>query len=321
MSLEDDDAGNIEEDVKQNRLLPQNQNNSCFMDAVLTSLFAFSNTYLDFLFFKSSKLTAQFKNQEEAAFHRHFCKLVKKFALSIRGNDITRSPTELVRTIHEEMKKCTFFTATSRQEDAGEFLTRLIQMLQLQEVNHFLTCVFGTKDLLSNQPTSFALTTNRMDFTGLVHSVTLPWKEDVTIEDLLVSREDSGILKDPLRAPGNGACYHRVITYHRFVPACAFVLYLERASTGKDGQMNKTTIQIPESCDVGGRKFFLHSLVLRKGNEIANGHFVALAVNPKSHQWFLFDDQKREEQLLGAFHDAMRWTEASSCCTILTFVC
>lgn len=311
------------EDLTKKVLEPLlNNNNSCYADSVLMALFQVQNLWMEFLFTfmpltKTEKVMDGSK-KPDFAFRRKFQKLLHMFVCVLRGKKQGKA-AQVVKQIQSQISECHLFMKVGQQQDASEFLCSIVEILQLdQNVNRLLTTVYATNDLLNKEPIFLTLTSSRTETAGFVLHRTLPWTELDSVSSFFLTVQDSGVLTNPLRMNGNH--FSRIITCSEFVPQSCFVVFCDRTIRSKNDEPDRSPLLIEPTIQHKDRCFFLHSLVMHKG-QLNGGHYSSILFNPKQNVWILYDGVNSQQPLrnFDSFTECVKITQAAQCATLLFY--
>lgn len=324
----EDDIGNLEEEVKideikleQNQnptFLPQNQNNSCFLDSLLMALFYNRCIFLDFCFLNAILQSEQSStrwifgsdSKTDLNKRKEIQKILKNIVKSIRHEK--SNTNSFIATLRELISQCNFkaLKNTNTQQEAMECLYILTEILQLNtKFNQQTTQVFGTNDLLYAIPTQQTETTNRSETCSCVLHLS-EWNKDWN-EFLLVTSLDSGMLKEGFTS--DGKVYQRQLTFIKYVPKNSFfIIHLDR-TVKNPPNIDSNSIFLEEYL----MDFNLTSIILHNGTNIHSGHYTCLI--KKESFWFLYDDTIKDLTKFINFNEAITKTSANEKCVLLLF--
>ncbi len=335
--MEEDDIGNLEEEdfieikveeqkaqnqnnPQNQNILPQNQNNSCFLDTLLMALFFNRHIFLDFCFLHAILQNEQ--SQTKWIFgtnskldldkRKEVQKLLKKIIKSIRQEGLKTN--ESISNLRELLSQCNFkaLKNVSIQQEAMECLYILLEILQLNtDFNLQITQVFGTNDLLHAIPTDIIETTNRNENISCVCHIT-QWDNNDNYDNLLSTNMDSGILKEGFLS--SMKLYQRQLTKIQYIPKNSFfMIHIDRTLRCAP-KIDNTPLILKQTFNL----FELRSVILHKGKEIHSGHYSCLLKDQKN-QWCLFDDTIKNLEIFNNFDHAIEKTNANENCVLLLF--
>jgi hypothetical protein len=207
----------------------------------------------------------------------------------------------------------------SSQQESLEFLLQLFDIMQLNQTeNTFRISCYGTNDLIHlAKPNECVLLSSREEHTSFVWDV-MEWEKDATSASLLKTKDDSGLLKDPVRDKYHHEFFRRI----EYKEACPKnILFLAIHRTTKQNEVNDTAIHISDSI----QHLKIRGILVRHGSNAQNGHYTCFVSSPDSFEggdkkdtWFEYDDaQDPVIKKVNDFESLKK--QVASTCTLLYY--
>ena len=280
----------------------KNVSNSCYMDSVLFLLLAIDNTYIREIMFKKGT-TGNLKKIRNA---------LARIVLYIRRLK-SRKNSLTVTKLRTQLANCPISVGGSNfsqggQEDAGEFLQRLVGLFNIYPANTSTT-TFGTNSLAKSVPSrkktlTSKIVDNKASIVHQVNSFDLQSRGTgiIKIRDLLKSTEDSGKLTNVNKFIANGVTYDRRLAISQVDDSPYLVFYIMRQNVF--GPKIDTRIKPAQQLTLPLKKTKLKfsGVVLHSGSRHV-GHYYAYFRCGKI--WYSYDDLVAKINLIGSFKTLM----------------
>jgi ubiquitin C-terminal hydrolase len=312
---------NLEEDCDQylnceDLHLLNNISNSCYMDSVLTVLFAIPNKFITSKILyqelpknPSKKYLRCDDNKEQDYLRRTFLQKVLRFLVrSMRTSGKIHVCTQLRKYIGRCNPPQPFHEGG--QEEAGEFVQFLFDIFGISHTKRERH-TYKTNSLAKRIPKSKLLHTHVVKDSKssniiMVNSYLLyeyRKKRNISLRTFLKIKMDTGELDEPYIHKGKG--YIRSIEYEQLIDAPYLVFWVNRTDPIKN-RIIRADIKPPQRIVLkSGRKLSLNGIVCHQGGMhkigrkvITGGHYVAY-YRCISGEWYYYNDLPLTNELVG----------------------
>ena len=272
--------------------LPQNHENSCYLDSVLVALLLPDTLFVNYkvLWRVLAKMNSGyvFSNDSSAdvKYRKGIQKIVKNLTKTMRGSNGRKNSSELVHELRTCLGQGNFFSTFSNSDaqDASDVLSALLDVFGLtNNVNSKQVMVHGTNDITSESPKDLYITSDRTEEFGLI--IHLPtWKPNSTIEDNLSQNTDT-LLDTPYQSPKGE--FFRAITHVKYMINLFCVVHVDRTTLNTK---NQQPFNVSAAFKHNGRRFKLMAAVLHQGAHMKGGHYTTLC--NLDGEYHYYDDMK-----------------------------
>jgi ubiquitin C-terminal hydrolase len=271
----------------ENLILPSNYRNSCYLNSLLVALFLEPNLFITSRFLEATIPLAQRPTQyvyghtPEVDLQQR--KEIQK-TLTVIVNCLRQGSGEAMNSINKLrtlLGECRFGSNfdDGKQHDVTDFLSALCEVFYVHDnVNQQHMQVFGSHDLINTPPKTAMLTTDTVNYTGIMHHV-FNW----TAGDLISYTLEN--VMDNITSQFSEQQFNRSLTVTKFQSHCYFAFHIDRTVTGS---VNRTPLLVEHSICIGNTKFNLLSIVLHFG-DLDGGHYVSVILR-KDGKVYLYDD-------------------------------
>ena len=268
--------------------IPNKYKNTCFVVATLHGL-------------AETIDNDQFKNEDE------IIKLIKETKECLEGQRNEEDAEEIITNIWQYSKqKWPIYIrneGTSNQEDAAEYLNRIIEECQVLK-NLCTTVIAASRECPNPDCASMNVTTRikrNLNFPNEREKI-----EHLTLQDII----EQSIKKEEISCP---CCKAQATVSYRFVKA-PDILCIHYPRTFENGEKLETEISCPQGdirINENGKEieYEVKSIIIHKGAEIGSGHYICNTYDEKMNKWIQIDDQKilqneriKEENLSGTIY-------------------
>lgn len=313
----------------------ENTGQSCYLDSVLVALYAVPNKFID-----DNTIDANIEEEKANALGKWECGDTSRENLSskeyiqsqlkftiekLRGYRDTRML--LCTDLRRALKLCPYtrkYSGTG-QEDAGEFLSHLLQVFSRTNQSVKETATYITNDISESNTDNMIKLKPVYDkkasiiwFTDGIELSLMP-KRIIDIRQFLIKREDSGQLSsNNLYKHTDGQTYQRRVGETTLVSAPYIIFSIQRRNPITDKKIftkiyPAEVITLPKS----GQHFYLSAIVVHKGGE-GGGHYVCYFLCGDT--WMFYDDVGRVLKTVGKFVDILNAGEIMTEGTLYFYV-
>ena len=297
--------------------------NSCYQDSVLLSLLAIPNKFIDEkILNKDIKDVVSKRNQiykcsesiEEDITRRTD---IQKELISIMN--IVRNPNDedkdqTCSRLRELIRKCPSIGGqefhNKSMQDAGEFLTYLFLLFGIENTrkqtitNKYTNNIFEKEETLTDFITSVRKTVSSP-------VVLIPpdgLKENASIGNYLIYKENSIMDQENLAKAPNGEYYNRLIVTNKIEDADYLVFYIQRKQLQTDGKIIVLETKIIPNRFISLNKkktLYLHAIVTYKSS-----HYTCYIKCKK--KWYYYNDMSNDILYIGDYDELINKSEERS---------
>lgn len=281
----------------------QNINNSCYLDSVLVALFAsFSDIIHKILYIEPKNIKNPLCQKDSLLNFQNELKMMydifisnstetKNTCMNLRRTLKDCPPYRLSRGIPEVDPERNF--ASSRQQEAQEFLTYIFELFNIE------TMIMERRTVFSNDNGEKLKGDSARNVSFPIIPINIKDDEDPepSLEKYINRKtithlDNENLYKDGLKT------YNRIKTYTSHTTDSLYIFYVNRIyidmETGDKHKTNKK-INVPENIDLSELSLEnkeLRSVVVHYGG-VGGGHYVAY-VKYINGDWYLYDDMSNE---------------------------